>query len=35
MHVFGGGEEARVPGENPCIHGEDMLTPHRKAPGGN
>jgi len=34
MHVFGQWEEAVVPGENPRIHGENMLTPHRKAPGG-
>ena len=31
MHVFGRWEEAGVPGENPCIHGENMQTPHRKA----
>jgi len=35
MHVFGWWEEARVPGENPCIHGENMQTPHRKAPAGS
>ena len=34
MHVFGWWEEAGVPGENPRIHGENMQTPHRKAPGG-
>jgi len=28
-------EEAEVPGENPRIHGENMQTPHRKAPGGD
>jgi len=27
-------ESAGVPGENPRIHGENMQTPHRKAPGG-
>jgi len=32
MHVFGRWEEAGVPGENPRIHGENMQTPHRKAP---
>ena len=26
MHVFGRWEEARVPGENPRIHGENMQT---------
>ena len=35
MHVFGQWEEAGVPGENPRIHGENMQTPHRKAPGGD
>jgi len=35
MHVFGQWEEAGVPGENPRIHGENMLTPHRKAPAGS
>jgi len=34
MHVFGWWEEAGVPGENPHIHGENMQTPHRKAPAG-
>ena len=32
MHVFGRWEEAGEPGENPRIHGENMQTPHRKAP---
>ena len=37
MHVFGWWEEAGelVPVENPRIHGENMQTPHRKAPAGN
>ena len=34
MHVFGRWEEAGIPGENPRIHGENMQTPHRKAPAG-
>jgi len=29
MHVFGRWEEAGVPGENPCIHRENMQTPSR------
>jgi len=29
MHVFGQWEEARVPTENPRIHGENMQTPPR------
>jgi len=28
-------EEAGVPGENPRIHGENIQTPHRKAPCGD
>jgi len=28
MHVFGRREEAGVPGENPRIHGENMLPQH-------
>ena len=28
-------EEAGVPRENPCIHREDMQTPHRKAQARN
>ena len=32
---LGGWEEAKVARENPRIHGENMQTPHRKAPGGN
>ena len=35
MHVFGRWEEAGVPGENPRLHGENMQTPHRKAPAGD
>ena len=31
MHVFGWWEESGVPEENPCLHGENMQTPHRKA----
>ena len=31
---FGRWEEARVPGQNPHIHRENMQTPHRKAPAG-
>ncbi|MEQ2285258.1 hypothetical protein AMECASPLE_029966 [Ameca splendens] len=32
-HVFGLWEEARVPGENPLMHGENRQTPARKSPG--
>ncbi|MEQ2187533.1 hypothetical protein GOODEAATRI_005703 [Goodea atripinnis] len=32
-HVFRLWEEARVPGENPRMHGENMQTPSRKIPG--
>jgi len=28
-------EEAGITGENPRIHGENMQTLHRKAPGGD
>ena len=35
MHVFGWWEEAGVSGENQRIHGENMQTPHRKAPAEN
>jgi len=35
MHVFRRWEEAGEPEENPRIHGENMQTPHRKAPGGS
>jgi len=28
MHAFGQWEEARVPEENPHIHGENMQAPH-------
>jgi len=31
MPVFGWWEEAGVPREDPCIPGENMQTPHRKA----
>jgi len=31
MHVLVQWEEAGVPRQNPCIHGENMQTPHRKA----
>ena len=34
MHVFGQWGEAGVPRENSRIHGENMQTPHRKAPAG-
>ncbi|MEQ2298956.1 hypothetical protein AMECASPLE_010467 [Ameca splendens] len=32
-HVFGLWEETRVPGENPCMQGENMQTQCRKTPG--
>ena len=32
MHVFGLWQEAGVPGENPRLQGENMQSPHRKAP---
>lgn len=31
LHVFGMWEEARVSGESPCRHTENMQTPRRKA----
>uniref|UniRef100_A0A8C7YAW8 Syntrophin, gamma 2 n=1 Tax=Oryzias sinensis TaxID=183150 RepID=A0A8C7YAW8_9TELE len=33
-HVFGRCKEAGVPGENPCMHVENMQTPHRKTKSG-
>ena len=33
MSMFLNCEVAGVPGENPRIYGENMQTPHRKAPG--
>jgi len=35
MHIFGRWKEAEVPGENLCVHRENMRTPHRKAPAVN
>lgn len=32
VHIFGMWEEAEVPRENPCWHGENMSTPHRQWP---
>ena len=34
MHVIGRREEAGVPGEKPGMHGENMVSPHRKALAG-
>ncbi len=34
LHVFGLWEEARVPGENPRRHEENMQTPQRRVPVG-
>lgn len=33
-YIFGLWEAARVPGENPGTHREDMQIPHRKVPPG-
>lgn len=30
VHILGRGKEVGVPGENPHVHGENMLTPHKK-----